>query len=102
MILALLCLVNDVILKIAQPQLLRKFLLYFKSDSNVSHSEAILYASGMVILNGIGVLTINQLFMTGYYNGMKARVAVCSIIYRKVSIIQALKGLRTIFSESGI
>lgn len=51
----------------------------------MSHHEALLYASGMVILNGIGVLTINQLFMTGYYNGMKVRVAVCSIIFRKVS-----------------
>lgn len=29
-ILALLCLINDVILKILQPQFLRKFLLYFK------------------------------------------------------------------------
>lgn len=56
----------------------------FRSDSPVSHHEALLYASGMVILNGIGVLTINQLFMTGYYNGMKVRVAVCSIIFRKV------------------
>lgn len=37
----------------------------------------------MVCLNGIGVLTINQLFMIGYYNGMKARIAVCSLIYRK-------------------
>lgn len=29
-VLALLCLINDVILKIVQPQFLRKFLLYFK------------------------------------------------------------------------
>lgn len=56
----------------------------FRSNSVVSHREALLYAGGMVILNGIGVLTINQLFMTGYYNGMKARVAVSSIIFRKV------------------
>lgn len=55
------------------------------SNSDVSPTEAILYASGMVFLNGIGVLTINQLFMVGYHNGMKARIAVCSIIYRKVS-----------------
>lgn len=59
----------------------------FRSESEVTHQEAILYACGMVMVNGIGVLTINQLFMTGYYNGMKARVAVCSIIYRKVDLI---------------
>lgn len=29
-VLAVLCLINDVVLKIAQPQLLRRFLLYFK------------------------------------------------------------------------
>lgn len=57
----------------------------YRLDSDVSSKEAILFACGMVILNGIGVLTINQLFMSGYYNGMKARVAVCSLIYRKVS-----------------
>ncbi|XP_031635712.1 multidrug resistance-associated protein 4-like [Contarinia nasturtii] len=83
LVLALLCLVNDVILKIAQPQLFRRFLQYFKSKSEVSHNEAVLYAGGMVVLSGLGVLTINQLFMTGYYNGMKVRVAVGSILYRK-------------------
>lgn len=39
----------------------------------------------MVVISGLGVLTINQLFISGYHNGMKARVAICSIIYRKVS-----------------
>lgn len=42
-----------------------------RSGSEVSYDEAILYASGMIILSGIGVLTINQLFMTGYYNGIQ-------------------------------
>lgn len=32
-ILALLCLVNDVVLKIVQPQLFRRFLQYFKYDT---------------------------------------------------------------------
>lgn len=32
---ALLCLINDVVLKIAQPQLLRIFLLYFKYDHHL-------------------------------------------------------------------
>lgn len=54
----------------------------------MSHEQALIYASGMAILSGIGVLTINQLFMIGYYNGMKVRVAVSSIIYRKVRKLQ--------------
>lgn len=59
-------------------------LKFFRQDSNISHSDAVTYASFMVILNAIGALTINQLFITGYHNGMKVRIAVCSIIYRKV------------------
>lgn len=85
LLLGILCLMNDVIIRIVQPQLLRQFLLYFKSNSNISHSNAILFASGMVILNGLGALIINQLFMTGYHNGMKVRIAICSLIYRKVT-----------------
>lgn len=64
---------------------------FCRSDSDVSRDEVLLYAGGMVALSGIGVLTINQLFMTGYYNGMKARVAVCSIIYRKVNRSRPVK-----------
>lgn len=56
-----------------------------RHDSTISHRDAIIYASLMVTVNAIGALTINQLFITGYHNGMKVRVAVCSIIYRKVS-----------------
>lgn len=65
---------------------LNESMIYYRSNSNISHSDAILYASGMVILNGMGALTINQLFMSGYHNGMKVRVAICSLIYRKVNI----------------
>lgn len=57
-----------------------------RNGSNVTHSDALKYASGMVILNALGAITINQLFITGYHNGMKVRVAVCSLIYRKVSL----------------
>lgn len=84
LLLGILCLMNDVIIRIVQPQLLRQFLLHFKSNPDINHFDAILFASGMVILNGLGVLIINQLFMTGYHNGMKMRIAVCSLIYRKV------------------
>lgn len=58
----------------------------YRLDSNISDMDAIHLAAGMVFLNGFGVLTINQLFMNGYHNGMKVRVAICGLMYRKVGV----------------
>lgn len=37
----------------------------------------------MVILNAMMAIIYNQIYQTSFHNGMKARVAVCSLIYRK-------------------
>lgn len=55
------------------------------------HSEAILYASGIVALSAVSGLIINQFFVVGFHNGMKVRVAVCSIIYRKVTYMHIVE-----------
>lgn len=60
------------------------FYLFPRLDSNISDMDVLHLACGMVFLNGFGVMTINQLFMNGYHNGMKVRVAMCSLMYRKV------------------
>lgn len=50
----------------------------------MSHTDALRYAAGIVTLSLIGGLGVNHYFMLGFYNGMKVRVAVCSLIYKKV------------------
>lgn len=49
----------------------------------MTHEEALYYAGAIVGVNALSALVINQFFIGGFHNGMKVRVAVCSIIYRK-------------------
>lgn len=42
-----------------------------------------MYAGILVALNGVSVFTINQFILGSFENGMKVRIAICSVIYRK-------------------
>jgi ATP-binding cassette, subfamily C (CFTR/MRP), member 4 len=46
-------------------------------------SDAVFSASAIVFLNLCSAIFINQFVLGGFVNGMKVRVAVCSLIYRK-------------------
>lgn len=37
-------------------------------------------------MNALNVLFFNHMNQISYHNGMKVRVAVCSLIYRKVTL----------------
>lgn len=63
----------------------------------MEHQTALYYAGGIVAMNGLSALVINQFFIGGFHNGMKVRVAVCSIIYRK-----ALRLSQTALGETAI
>lgn len=49
----------------------------------MSYDDALWYGSVMVGLAAINGVVINHFFMAGFHNGMKVRVAVCNLIYKK-------------------
>lgn len=57
-----------------------------RTGSSVTYEDALLYAFGILVFNGIQTISSNQFYMFGYHNAMKLRVGVCSLIYRKVCL----------------
>lgn len=49
----------------------------------MSYHEALIYASGILLLNGLYALFGNHSQHIAFHNGMKVRIAICSLIYRK-------------------
>lgn len=75
------------------------FLLLFtalRKNSNVSHTSAVNYATGLVIVNAATILFSGQVFMLTSQIGMKVRVAMCSVIYRKV-LVFFMEKMRILF-----
>uniref|UniRef100_A0A182P629 Uncharacterized protein n=1 Tax=Anopheles epiroticus TaxID=199890 RepID=A0A182P629_9DIPT len=82
-LLGFITIMNDIVIRLAQPIFLGWLLLYFRKDSQVSRESAFMYAGAIVLLNALSVITINQYVLGSFQNGMKVRIAVCSLIYRK-------------------
>lgn len=63
----------------------------------MSNKDALWYATAIVILNASNMMTVNQYFMGCFHVGMKIRVALCSLIYRK-----ALKLTHTALRDTSV
>lgn len=83
-ILAIGCFCNDIVLRLGQPFLLGYLLQYFRKDTDIAYHDAIWYAVGLLTLNGLNALFMSQISLLAFHNAMNIRVAVCSLIYRKV------------------
>ncbi|EAL40499.2 AGAP012467-PA [Anopheles gambiae str. PEST] len=82
-VLGFITIINDIVIRLAQPIFLGWLLMYFRKDTEVTRESAFLYAGAIVLLNALSVITINQYVLGSFQNGMKVRIAVCSVIYRK-------------------
>lgn len=49
----------------------------------MTYIDALWYAIGMVVLNALNIMIVNQYFIGCFHAGMKIRVSLCSLIYRK-------------------
>lgn len=81
-------LVNQEIIKVVQPIFLGKVIRYFEiynpEDMNALY-ESLGYAAGLSLCT-VGLVVLHHLYF--YYvqrSGMKIRVAMCHMIYKKVS-----------------
>lgn len=76
----------EFIVRMSQPIFLMKLVAYYSnnySDDDNIH-EAYLYAAGMILCSVLTVLLLHPNSLTVWSIGLKMRVAVMSLIYRKV------------------
>lgn len=75
--------INDIVVRLSLPLFLGRLLDYFSPNSNMSKESAFFNAGMLIALNALGAVTVNQFLITSFSNGMKVRLATCSLIYRK-------------------
>jgi ATP-binding cassette, subfamily C (CFTR/MRP), member 4 len=74
---------NDIVIRLTQPLFLGWLLNYFSPGSTTTRNSAFGHAGALVALSAISAITINQYILGSFVNGMKVRLATCSLIYRK-------------------
>lgn len=68
--------------RISQPLFLGGLIRYYSSN-NKNVSEAYFYAGAVILCTAINVIFMHPFVLTTLHMGMKLRVAMCSMIYRK-------------------
>lgn len=70
--------------RLGTPLVLGGLLRYFRKDSVETYEIALCYAAGICVATAINVVSGNQAIFGAFHVGAKVRVAVCSLVYRKV------------------
>ncbi|XP_025156981.1 multidrug resistance-associated protein 4-like isoform X2 [Harpegnathos saltator] len=83
--LALMQLIVEFFIRLYTPMLLRTLLLYFRGDSakTISMETALWCGAGISMMVALNAIIANYMLYSGFYIGMKIRVALCSLVYRK-------------------
>lgn len=74
--------------RLGTPLLLGGLLHYFRKDSVEPYETALWFGAGICIATGLNVISGNQAIFGAFHVGAKIRVAVCSVVYRKVSHLE--------------
>lgn len=74
------------VVRIIQPLLLGRLLKFFSTDNTkLSKDDAWIAAGGIVAVSLFSAFNMNQFVYQCFITGMRVRVAVCSLIYRKAT-----------------
>ncbi|KAJ6646999.1 ATP-binding cassette subfamily C member 4 [Pseudolycoriella hygida] len=81
---AVICFVNDVVIRLTLPILLGNLLNYYRKDGNMTYEDAVNYGIAIVAISVLlGLIQVHYYFNGSHY-GMNIRTAICSLIYGKV------------------
>nr|CAD7450206.1 unnamed protein product [Timema bartmani] len=84
LILGALQMVCDMVLRMSQPLVLGHLLSYFKPGSGVTKQEAYISSAVLALIVGLTAIMYNHIVMRSFNLGMRVRVALSSLIYRKL------------------
>ncbi|KAF6206425.1 hypothetical protein GE061_017658 [Apolygus lucorum] len=87
----------DVVIKIVQPLMLQGLIRYFAEGSEMSVEDAYAYAAGILVCSLIPCFVLHPYMLCIQHLGMRLRIAMCSMIYRK-----ALRLSRTALGQTTI
>lgn len=71
------------------------FEIFLRPQPDKTYKQALLFAGGVVILSALNAILFSHIYYMSIHNGMRVRVAVCSLIYRK-----SLRLSQTAFGET--
>lgn len=73
------------IYRVSQPIFIGGLIRYYSGKTS-DINEAYLYAGGIVLCSALNVLFMHPYMLSNLHIGMQLRVAMCSMIYRKVNL----------------